>query len=423
MPGRKSDTKKYEVDAYFVKLHRELGDTMPTPEKPDVSLSLDGEENALIEDVHVLCNLAIEVGGGKHAVPKRYLDPGIVESLWQGCKLDVPTLQQVSESTFKKRYNDAWKRILVHRNVGQGKRCTICSRLGEERALAVAEEAKAVVMNEKKKHIDSVMRDRAVNVRGNAIAEMNARNPTPHGLSPIIKVAVDGMDQAKFKTPRCAAGPGQTCNSRFKTVEMQFLQVGHAHAELDQLFAGVAAQISHAPRLEGIQEVADFIKSIVVPQRGRKLHVEVLNSIYDFRTWMTPFDMSIAGVVPTKTQPEAAHLWRFVPRSFIRLAGLTDAAVEITRPDWSDLEPNEQDTIILVKQFMADTNYCQQPVLLMPTQIASRLDPSDLQVAMPRVFEEGVVKQYRRAAEAVGAPPWNMLRGKAFLDGPCDAWS
>eukprot|EP00959_Pyramimonas_sp_CCMP1952_P046793 977484-Pyramimonas_sp.AAC.1 len=63
MPGRKSDTKKYEVDAYFVKLHRELGDTMPTPEKPDVSLSLDGEENALIEDVHVLCNLAIEVGG------------------------------------------------------------------------------------------------------------------------------------------------------------------------------------------------------------------------------------------------------------------------------------------------------------------------------------------------------------------------
>ena len=61
-------------------------------------------------------------------------------------------------------------------------------------------------------HIRSVMRDRAVNVRGNALAEMNAQNPTPHGLASILKVAVDGIDQAKFKTPRCAVGPGQTRN-------------------------------------------------------------------------------------------------------------------------------------------------------------------------------------------------------------------
>ena len=100
----------------------------------------------------------------------------------------------------------------MHRNVGQGKRCTICSRLDEERAQAATEEAKAAVAIEKKKHIDSVMRDRAVNVRGNVLAETNARNPTPNGASSIIKVVVDGMDQAKFKTPRCAVGPGQTCN-------------------------------------------------------------------------------------------------------------------------------------------------------------------------------------------------------------------
>ena len=100
----------------------------------------------------------------------------------------------------------------MHRNVGQGKRCTICSRLDEERALAATQEAKVAVLNEKNKHIDSVMRDRAVNVRGNTLAEMNAQNPTPHGLTSILKVVVDGMDQAKFKTPRCAVGPGQTCN-------------------------------------------------------------------------------------------------------------------------------------------------------------------------------------------------------------------
>ena len=38
------------------------------------------------------------------------------------------------------------------------------------------------------------------------------------------------------------------------------------------------------------------------------------------------------------------------------------------------------------------------------------------------MFEEGTVKQFRRTAEAVGAPPWNMLRGKAFLDELCDVY-
>ena len=95
MPGRRSDTKKYEVDGYFLKLYHELGDTMAIPDKSDASLNLDGGENVLIERDHVLYNLAMDVGDGKHAVPRRYLNPGTVEALWQGYKLGLPAAQQV----------------------------------------------------------------------------------------------------------------------------------------------------------------------------------------------------------------------------------------------------------------------------------------------------------------------------------------
>ena len=44
------------------------------------------------------------------------------------------------------------------------------------------------------------------------------------------------------------------------------------------------------------------------------------------------------------------------------------------------------------------------------------------QVALPHVFEQAVVKGYRRTAEAVCSPPWNMLRGKAFLEELCDVY-
>ena len=107
--------------------------------------------------------------------------------------------------------------MLVFRHSGQGKRCTICACLDEELLHASTAEAKQVVMAKKKQHIDSVMADHAVNVRGNALAEMHARNPSPFGHDTILKLVVDGMDQAKFRTPRCVVGLGpderESCSS------------------------------------------------------------------------------------------------------------------------------------------------------------------------------------------------------------------
>ena len=55
---------------------------------------------------------------------------------------------------------------------------------------------------EKQAHIDCVMADRQVGVRGNHISEIDASRANGDGMGQMVKIAIDGMDQAKFKVPR-----------------------------------------------------------------------------------------------------------------------------------------------------------------------------------------------------------------------------
>ena len=55
---------------------------------------------------------------------------------------------------------------------------------------------------EKQAHIDGVMAGRQVGVRGNHISEIDAARANGDGMGQMIKIAIDGMDQAKFKVLR-----------------------------------------------------------------------------------------------------------------------------------------------------------------------------------------------------------------------------
>ena len=58
------------------------------------------------------------------------------------------------------------------------------------------------VAAEKQAHIDGVMADRQVGVRGNHTSEIDASRANGDGMGQMVKTAIDGMDQAKFKVPR-----------------------------------------------------------------------------------------------------------------------------------------------------------------------------------------------------------------------------
>eukprot|EP00959_Pyramimonas_sp_CCMP1952_P220165 4603254-Pyramimonas_sp.AAC.1 len=118
----------------------------------------------------------------------------------------------------------------------------------------------------------------------------------------------------------------------------------------------------------------------VKPQRGRKLVVEVLGGTWDFQKWLNPLNLQISGLASTQKNPSVNHAWRIVPRRFLTGAGLTDAAIKIEtfHAEWLGLDKDDEDAILMLKQYMHSSDFSQQPMLLLPVAVAKRLDRAAL---------------------------------------------
>ena len=113
----------------------------------------------------------------------------------------VPVKEQVSKSTLHRVWRTRWRKFLPVRNVGQGKRCKVCAKIDEERRQATMIEERAAVRQERKNHIDAIMSDRAVSGRTNRAAGEYSKVPSVDGVNQLLKITIDGMDQAIFQCP------------------------------------------------------------------------------------------------------------------------------------------------------------------------------------------------------------------------------
>ena len=89
-----------------------------------------------------------------------------------------------------------WKLFIAFRNVGQGKRCRICASLDQERSQATSQAETADVIHRKKIHLVKVKQDRRLDVRTSFTAEQNAKHLNADGEGQVLKLSIDGMDQA-----------------------------------------------------------------------------------------------------------------------------------------------------------------------------------------------------------------------------------
>ena len=230
MPPRTAKTQMWKVDAWFVHYYLGLAETLAT--KNTLAKDVDFEnlgapdqvaatEHVEINSTHPLWGIqvdAVRQGNGQVLVPKRWINPGCLEQLW----VDYCTDQSVegdraSHSTFRKAWKETWSKLMPFRDVGQGKRCRECAQLDEEARQAITEEEKAALAQRKARHITEVMADRQVGVRGNHLAAIDASRPNGHGCGQMLKILIDGMDQAKFRCPRNLAP------SLYKTIIMLLL--------------------------------------------------------------------------------------------------------------------------------------------------------------------------------------------------------
>ena len=111
--------------------------------------------------------------------------------------------KQCSETTFKKGWR-SWKHYLPLKNAGQQSKCITCASLSEARAQATDAETRMELDQQKKEHLNVVMADRRVNVRGNKMSADPAVWDKALNSEKVMKLMVDGMDQSKFALPRVA---------------------------------------------------------------------------------------------------------------------------------------------------------------------------------------------------------------------------
>ena len=205
-----------QLDVWFLRLYQELAEPLAIPGSEDIiPPELDEAGNAIgqcqhevVKDVnHPLYALATNAsrhvhGQGKDVkVPLRYLNFESVKELWHFYLVDEDIAKQASRDTFNRSWQ-TWKNYVPLKNAGQQSKCTICAQLSVARTEATEVAVREELDLQKKQHLDVVMADRRVNVRGNKLSESEKVWLKGQNDQLFFKLQLDGMDQAKFSLPR-----------------------------------------------------------------------------------------------------------------------------------------------------------------------------------------------------------------------------
>lgn len=145
----------------------------------------------------------------------------------------------------------------------------------------------------------------------------------------------------------------------FRHIQVEYMQVDHTHNELDQRFSSMAARIKCSDNIEDMSDLCDWLRNHMKPANDREMHIEILPNTYDFRSWMSTYDLHVKGLTSTHTEPYANHVWRFSPRLWV-----TDTEdIEVHHASWQELQQHPEDVILTVKQYMSSSGHSQKPQL------------------------------------------------------------
>ena len=132
--------------------------------------------------------------------------------------------------------------------------------------------------------------------------------------------------------------------------------------------------LQRAPVLEDPYEFADWMRATIVRPRGRALHVEVLESTWDFQLWLFQLDTQMSGLAATHTEPDTNHVWRLVCSSMLaKVLPPEDLEVEVAHSSWESLRADASDVVLLEQQYLHSTRMSQKPLLVQHREVALQL--------------------------------------------------
>eukprot|EP00438_Fugacium_kawagutii_P004691 Skav205572 [mRNA] locus=scaffold1407:233305:234877:+ [translate_table: standard] len=280
------------------------------------------------------------------------------------------------------------------------------------------------------------MADRNFSVRCNKAASrpdvwLQAKNQNL-----FCKLEIDGMDQSKFAVPRMKQMAGTSSYSKcwrpavHVTGALLFGQIEYFAvmkpdlAKDSNMNATVTCRVLDLmqEKLDALGAGHSFPGELVImcdntPSANRTLVIEELKSTMDFKKYLSPVNLHLTGLTSTHLLPNANHMWRFCHR--LSVDEVHYGAIECHHRDWTGMQENPADVVLIVKQFLSSPAHSQAPQIVLPLEVAERLT-GQLEPAQRNKFSETTLTEFRKSATTFGAQPWNLLKAQYFLEELCD---
>ena len=113
-----------------------------------------------------------------------------------------PDLRPPSFSTFSFVYHSEWQKWLKVRSENQHKKCNDCQKLKAWRRQCHSKADIDLVQKHLQMHIESMKADRKVDAIMNLRAQQSAKGELLDPTQSLLSLAIDGMDEAKYKIPK-----------------------------------------------------------------------------------------------------------------------------------------------------------------------------------------------------------------------------
>ena len=116
----------------------------------------------------------------------------------------------------KTSFNEGWRKwnkCLAFRIYGQGKRCRECARLDQERLQSTTEPEKMLIANQTHAHLLGIKQDRRIDMRTSEQSNSDALKLSETSSGLLLKLSIDGMDQAGWAHGKLARSPHAGCSS------------------------------------------------------------------------------------------------------------------------------------------------------------------------------------------------------------------
>ena len=165
--------------------------------------------------------------------PEKYIENWSYTDIYDLCVARCKKVgdKPPSKTSLIECYKSRWSKVLVRKEPRNQGRCDECSDLLRRKANATDAASKAEWADKHDDHCESVMGDRQVQGREDALSMEAARSPSVDGHGQIIKWYQDGADQAKFKVPRENCPDGKARMDLWKPVAHVTGVIGVGHVE------------------------------------------------------------------------------------------------------------------------------------------------------------------------------------------------